>query len=146
MLANKQKQCLRIIMKSKYNAHSEPLFYKSQILPLEDLILQQKLLLMHSLVHGYSAVSFPQFISNQTANVHRYTFRDDNDFHVPRTTQSLVQKMPLIDFPSSWNSLDPSLKEISSKYGFKKILKQELLDKYSNFRCNRSICISCIDI
>ena len=146
LLANKQKQCIRIIMKSKYNAHSEPLFYKSQILPLEDLIFQQKLLLMHSLVNGYSAVSFPQFISNQIANVHRYTFRNDNDFHVPRTTQSLVQKMPLIDFPSSWNSLDPSLKDISSKYSFKKTLKQELLDKYSNFRCTRSICISCIDI
>ena len=44
-----QRKCVRIISKSKFNAHTEPLFYSSQILPIHDLILQQKLLSMHSI-------------------------------------------------------------------------------------------------
>ena len=142
---NKQKQCLRIVMKSKYNSHTEPLFYESQILPLEDLILQQKLMFMHAIAHQYSTVNFPHFFSNQASNDHRFSFRNDSDFFVYRTNLSSVQKMPLIDFPSTWNDIDQSLKEIPSKLRFKKTVKLELLDKYSNFRCNRTICVSCID-
>ena len=62
VILNKQKQCVRLITKSKYNSHSEPLFFKTKILPLEDLIIQQKLLLMHSLAHNYSVVKYPQII------------------------------------------------------------------------------------
>ena len=113
--SNKQKQCVRIIRKAKYNSHSEPLFYKSEILPLDDLIFQQKLMFMHSIAHQYSPVCFPQFVFNLTANEHRYTFRNNRDFFVHRTHLTMVQKMPFIDFPSTWNSIDQSLKEISSK-------------------------------
>ena len=92
MIFNKQKQCIRIINKSRYNSHSEPLFYASKILPLEDLILQQKLLFMHSLTHGHLTVDFPHFIINQAANDHRFDLRNDGDYHVPRTNLSTVQK------------------------------------------------------
>ena len=138
MIFNKQKQCVRIIRKAKYNSHTEPLFYESQILPLEDLLTQQKLIFMHSIAHQYSSVNFPQFISNRSVNEHRYTFRNESDFFVHRTNLSTVQKMPLIDFPSTWNNIDQSLKEIPSKIVFKKTIKHELLAKYSDFRCNRT--------
>ena len=146
LLRNKQKQCIRLIHKAKHNAHTEPLFYKSQILPLDDLITQQKLLLMHSLFHNYSKVSFPDFFLNSEVNVHRFSLRNENDFHVPRTNSSFIQKMPLIDFPNTWNELDQSLKEISSRGLFKKQLKLFLLDKYANFRCNNLLCYSCLQV
>ena len=44
----KQKQCIRTLSKSAYNAHTEPLFSNHKILNLYDLIIQQKLKLMHS--------------------------------------------------------------------------------------------------
>ena len=105
MILNKQKQCVRLITKSKYNSHSDPLFIKTKILPLEDLIIQQKLLLMHSLAHNYSVVKYPQFIPNSEINEHRFTFRNSNDFFVPRSILSTVQKMPIIDFILTWNIL-----------------------------------------
>ena len=98
LLSTKQKQCVRIINKAKYNCHTEPLFFLCKILPIEDLILQQKLVFMHALYYRYSAVSYPQFISNQNANDHRFTLRNDSDFNVTRTNLSIVQKMPLTDF------------------------------------------------
>ena len=146
LIFNKQKQCIRIITKSKYNSHTEPLFFATQILPLDDLIVQQKLVFMHSLMYGHSAVIYPHFISNLNANEHRYVLRNDDDYFVPRTNLTFVQKMPLIDFPLTWNRIDQSLKEISSKLLFKKTIKLELLDKYRDFRCTRTICISCMDI
>ena len=76
----KQKQCVRILNSAKYNAHTEPLFVKSQILPLHDLITQQKLLFMHALYHNYSAVSFTHFFSNISANT-EYILRDANYFY-----------------------------------------------------------------
>ena len=146
MIFNKQKQCIRMINKSRYNSHTEPLFFASKILPLEDLICQQKLIFMHSIKHGHSAVNFPHFVSNMSVNDHLYSLRNDDDFFVTRTNLSFIQKMPLIDFPTSWNSIDQSLKEITSKNLFKKNIKLELLDKYSEFRCSRSICLSCMNI
>ena len=89
-LINKQKQCIRTISKSKYNAHSEPLFFQLQILPFEDLITHHKLMFMHAIAHSYSAVNFPQFTLSFQANTHRFNLRDDNDFFIPRTNISTV--------------------------------------------------------
>ena len=75
-----------------------------------------------------------------------FVLRNDNDYFVPRTNLTFVQKMPLIDFPLTWNRIDQSLKEISSKLLFKKTIKLELLDEYRDLRCTRTICISCMDI
>ena len=70
LIRNKQKQCIKITHKAKYNAHTEPLFYKAQILPLDDLILQQKITFMHSLMYKYAPVSYQDFYPNREANIH----------------------------------------------------------------------------
>ena len=101
---------------------------------------------MHSLAHNYSVVKYPQFIPNAEINEHRFTFRNSNDFFVPRSILSTIQKMPLIDFILTWNSIDQSLKDIPLKRAFNKTLKLELLDKYQNYHCTRTFCISCMNI
>ena len=146
LIRNKQKQCIRIIHKAKFNAHTEPLFFKSQILPLDDLVLQQKLIFMHSLMYNYTPVTYQDFFLNREASWNYFNLRNSNDFFVARAHSNLVQKMPLIDFPQSWNDLDQSFKDISSKIGFKKQLKLYLLDKYTNFRCSNLVCYSCINV
>ena len=145
-LFKKQKQCIRVINKVKYNAHTEPLFFNSGILPLEDLIVQQKLLFMHAIAYNYSAVKYEAFRSNTIATDRHYGLRNDNDFFVPRAYSSTVSKMPLVDFPLVWNNLDISLKDLVMKNNFKNTVKQQLLDKYVDFRCNRTVCYSCMNI
>ena len=146
MLFKKQKQCLRIISKSRYNSHTEPLFFSNEILPLRDLHTQQKLMFMHSLAFNYSAVKFDVFKLNSENLDQRYVLRNDNDFSIPRTFSSFVQKMPLVDFPMSWNNLDVSVKEIPNKLTFKRTLKFELLEKYRDFRCDKTLCVSCMNL
>ena len=71
-LFKKQKQAIRVINKAKYNSHTEPLFHKCDILPLNDLIIQQKLVFMHPLAHNYSLVSFRNFSKLSNVQNHEY--------------------------------------------------------------------------
>ena len=145
-LFKKQKQCLRVINKAKYNAHTEPLFYGSDILPFRDLIKQQKLLLMHPLAHGYSSVNFAHFCRNTEINHHVYPLRNSTDFHVVRAQCNKVFNLPLADLSRTWNDLDETLKNTPSRNVFKSNVKNQLLENYNNFRCNKAICVSCMEI
>ena len=143
LLFKKQKQCMRLITNAKYNAHTEPLFHTHGILQLPDLLTQQKILLMHSIVFNQSPSVFPDFQLNINSNTHGYILRNQFNFYVPRSTCSLTAKMPIIDFPRLWNDLDEDLKCLDNKLAFKKILKSSLLDKYGSFNCTKLFCMSC---
>ena len=87
-----------------FNVHSEPFFFHLQISLFEDLTRHHKLMFMHAIDHSYSALTFPQFTFNSQANMHRFNLR--NDFFIPGTNISTVQKVPIVDFPNTWNNLD----------------------------------------
>ena len=146
MLYKKQKQCIRTINNAKFNAHSEPLFYNTDILPFRDLIWQQKLLILHPIAHNYSVSKFPNFRKLVNVQGHEYPLRNNNDFFIPRPLNSRISKMPLIDFPSTWNRIEEHLKNIQSKNIFKKQLKLFCMDNYANFRCQKTLCYSCINL
>ena len=57
LLFKKQKLAIRLITKSKYNAHTQPLFYSTGILPFPELILQQKLQFMHLFNHSLRSIA-----------------------------------------------------------------------------------------
>ena len=144
MLELKQKQSIRIVTKSKYNAHTEPLFFEHKILPFMDLVYQQKLLIMHSIYYNYSNTSYEFQLNNRTT--HNFELRSSDDFTIPRSYRYVLDKMPLFDFPRAWNLCNPDFKGITDRIEFKTILKYGLLDRVDNFSCNRLICRSCMTI
>ena len=74
---------MRIIQIAKYNAHTQPIFASINILPLPELIYQQKLHLIHAFIHNYLPNSFENLILlNNQVHVHNYIFRNDRDFFV----------------------------------------------------------------
>ena len=101
---------------------------------------------MHPIYHNYSTVNYDHFIFNHNTNRHLYGLRNETEFFVPRFNYAIVKKMPLVDFPSLWNNTDQSLTDLTSKLLFKKHVKSSLLDKYQNFKCNRTLCVSCMNI
>ena len=145
-LALKQKRCIRIICKASYNAHTEPLFHSLKILPLADLILQQKLNFMHSIEYCYAPSSFidnKTFPKNSQIDVHPYPLRNINDFFTPRVRNEFLTRFPFYSFSICWNTLDPSFQSISNKNVFKYSVKQHLLDRLENFVCNKLFCYTC---
>jgi hypothetical protein len=149
----KQKQALRIINGAKFNAHTEPLFKKSKILPLSDLIIFFKLQFMHQFIQGFLPTSFTNmWIKNserrQAAEEEgrgNFELRNYDDFFIPYSRLSSLDKLPAISFPKIWNSFtDHEIKLTRNKLIFNSKLKNFFLTKLKlTFTCNRLTCQAC---
>ena len=144
LLAKSQKWAIRIINKSKYNAHTQPLFASSNILPINDLITQQNLHLIHAFVYNYLPSSFNNFLQvNRATHNHEYVLRNDDDFFVPQTKNDYLKRFPFYTFPLAWNNLSLNLKLTQNKKIFRLNLKSYLMLPYKSFSCDRLFCYVC---
>jgi len=145
-LYTKQKRCIRSICRAKYNAHTEPLFSQLKILPIPELITQQRLNFLHSIEYDYAPSSFSSmdiFPRNSDIESHAYPLRNLKLFHVPRINSAWLKRFPFFSFTTAWNELDNSLKLTPSKNEFRFELKRILLEKQDGFVCNKLFCYSC---
>jgi len=95
-----------LITKSKYNAHTQPLFYGPGILPLPELILQQNLQFMHLFNHSLLPSSIDElFVRNATLYGDLYFVRNLNDFYVPGVRTEFLRGFPFYSFPAALNFL-----------------------------------------
>ena len=142
-----QKQAIRIIHDLKYNAHTEPFFKKSKILPLPNLIHFFKLQFMQHFTQGFLPSSFAgtwTFNHNRLLD-HSYNLRNSDDIYVPYARLTSVLNHPLHAVPKAWCEFhEPVIKIQREKPLFNKMLKQYLIDKLSDtVHCNRLFCPSC---
>ena len=134
LLFKKQKIAIRLITKSKYNAHTQLLFYSTGILPLPELILQQTLQFMHLFNHSLLPSFFDElFVRNATLNGNLYFMRHLNDFYVPEVRTEFLRRFPFNSFPTAGNFLSSEFKEKSQRSIFKQSLKAKLLDNLKDF-------------
>ena len=113
------EKAVRIIQKANYNAHTQPIFVSLDILPLPELIYQQKLHWIHAFILNYLPNSFENFILlNNQVHVHNYIFRIDRDFVVSLANTEFLKRFPFYSFPLACNNLPNNLKHISSKNFF----------------------------
>ena len=104
-----QKKAIRLISGSKFNAHTEPLFKKLEILPLPDLISYFKLQFMHRFVNSLLPASFHNmWQSNQgrLIGVNLLQLRNNTDITVPFARLEITKKLPLTNFPTLWNNFN----------------------------------------
>ena len=101
---------------------------------------------MHSIAHNQSVVKFPNFRKLSEIQEHPYPLRNLDDFYIQRTDYQKVTKMPLINLPYTWNSIDETFKCITSRNIFKNKIKLELMEKHADFHCNKTVCISCMNL
>jgi hypothetical protein len=100
-----QKKCIRYISNAKYHDHTTPLFIEHNILPLDQLILYTKSLLIHSVMHKYSPVILHNtWITNSDRN-RGVELRNADDIYIPLAATDQVKRLPLIDFAIVWNNL-----------------------------------------
>jgi hypothetical protein len=143
-----QKTAIRIINNAKYNAHTEPLFKSSEILPLPDLVDFFKLQFMQRCVQKFSRVSFEDvWIRNsiRREGENEILLRNNDLIHIPFSRLASTDKQPLISFPRLWENFpDVQLKFIRNKNEFDSKLKQYFLNKLSDaISCGRLYCYSC---
>ena len=74
---------MRIICNAKYNAHIQPLLFKLNILPLDDLILHQKMIFMCSYDRNNLPNSLQDYFLQNSEQGLNPGLRNANDYFVP---------------------------------------------------------------
>jgi len=144
----KQKAAIRIITKSSYNAHTQPLFKRLEILPLESLIKYHKLVFFQSVVQKKAPLIFDNvWMTNRMQRLNlpnRRELRDDNEYFVKFARTKTLERSPLFTLPNDWNTLPPDLQIIRNVAEFKSKLKKFYLNQIPDiFHCNRLFCPAC---
>ena len=85
-----QKKAIRIITKSKFYAHTEPLFRELSLLKVSHIFQLQCLKLYYNIINGRTPdLSLRMFVLNDT--VHSYQTRHRDDTHIPLTNTTSAQ-------------------------------------------------------
>ena len=144
-----QKKAVRIIAAENYNAHTEPIFKKLKILPLQKLTLYFNLQIMQKFKQGFLTISFNQTLSDnrvRRGDQFEISLRNENLFNIPfvRLTSSL--KLPLVNLPRTWEDFkNENVKIIRNKLEFNHKLKEHLLGELSEvISCNHLFCPACL--
>ena len=113
-----QKKAIRIVHNSNFNAHTVPLFTKSNILPLPSLISSEtsKFMFLHT------RSSLPLNIS-QTLNTHQhshtYSTRSNLPYRPPRAVSNSTAKSLISEGLRVWGSLPLETTNTSTFSAFK---------------------------
>ena len=87
-----QKKAIRTISKSKYNAHTEPIFKKLQFLKLNDIFKLQQLKFYYKLIKGDLPKYFQNFSYIHNFEIHHHYTRETSSIFIPRVNHAYAQK------------------------------------------------------
>jgi hypothetical protein len=139
-----QKYAIRLITKSKYNSHTEPILKKIECLKVADIYVLQCM----KLFHKYKNNQLPTYFHNmfpENASFHSYNTRNRNDTHIPYSRTSAARKTIRHKIPILFRNLPRNVTEKTSTHsldGFSGYLKRHLLSKYS-VNCTIPNCYVC---
>jgi hypothetical protein len=124
-----QKRAIRILNKSEFHAHTNPLFKKLNILKFEYIRLLQLGQFMYCHKNSLLPKSFnSMFVLNN--QVHTYVTRHSKAFHVPLCRTNIKQFCVRFQGPKLFNSLPLELVNSTSLISFKRKLKGFFFFKY----------------
>ena len=84
-IAQAQKKAIRLITRSRYNAHTDPLFKKLNILKVSDLLTVQEWKFYYKLVHKKLPLYFLQSAPLlRHSYIHHYQTRHNNNILIPK--------------------------------------------------------------
>lgn len=145
-----QKKAIRLISGSPYNAHTETLFKKFNILPLPLLVDFFKIQFMQQFSSGHLPKIFTNIWTTNAArqqylNLHNYPLRNSDYLYIPPARLKLTERHPLHLFPRMWADFNlHEVKHIRDKQEFNFKYKQILLNSLQdNYRCTRLLCPRC---
>jgi hypothetical protein len=150
----KQKSAIRIICGKKYNAHTEHLFKKLEILKFPDLVNFCKLKFMYQIIHKQSPILLHNtWLTNRQRRDlalddqdldRRRVLRNEDDLYEPTAKLDLTNRLLYFSLPKLWNVLSPNYKASRNTQIFSNNIKLSYLNNYSDFpNCTRLLCPVC---
>jgi hypothetical protein len=138
-----QKKALRILSKSSYHCHTDPIFSSCKLLKLHDLYKISCCKLMFQRIKGrLPAYHSAQLVLNNNQDL-RMT-RQSGDVKTPVIHKRIDRQLLSYRIGTVWNNLPTSLKQSrTSIHTFSKNLKKSFLSKYNN-PCDIPNCFICL--
>ena len=146
ILKNKQKEAVRLISKSKYLAHTEPIFKMLEILPFENILQYNKTTFIQQVIYKHAPTTFHNlWLKNRDIRLNMdRELRNDDDLYLPVAKTDSISRFPYFNCPKLWNNLPPTLQIVRNAIEFKKDLKKSLLEKLAERTiCNKLFCYAC---
>jgi hypothetical protein len=140
-----QKKAIRAITRSKYNAHTEPLFKQHRFLKVADLFSLNMLKFYYKYVHNDLPFYFQSYNITNRFYVHNRHTRNNTQFCVPVTRLRMSQKCTRNYIATLLNNTSPAILEKVYTHcytGFINYAKSYKIDNYSNL-CNTNNCYIC---
>jgi len=144
-LAKLQKKAIRFVTRSKYNAHSEPLFKKLSVLKLDDMLIRKTYNFYYQLHH----MLLPQFFSDSFSIVRQHDTHEHNTrtqmVIAPRIFHKFAEQCIRFSLPKLLNENIVSILEkvhTHSQNGFSYYVKNVLLSHYQT-ECYINNCYIC---
>ena len=128
-----QEKALRIINKSPYLAHTDPMFIKYNVLKVKDILEQNHLKFLFKLSHRSLPVYFYHFVSATGFDVHTHNTRHRHNIRTPKIKHEFRKKCLRFSIVNTFN-LSPSIildKIYTHSFaGFCQYIKKYYLAKY----------------
>ena len=140
-LVKLQKKAIRVLSKSKYNAHTEPILKKESLLSIDDIYHLNCLKFYHKYVNSKLPSYFKDYYERRS---HHYNTRSTlPDIQYSRTNYSrnrLRNYIPVL----LRNTTDSIISKVNthSLKGFSEYIKRVYIEKYQSFCTNRN-CYVC---
>ena len=125
-----QKKAIRCIHKAYYNAHTEPLFYRSNILKLEDIYKFELSKFMFDCINSLLPTRLLDYFT-RNANVHTHHTRQSHILHVTPTYGSISEKSVTHMGPKIWSEIPQIFRLHTNKDRFIKLLKMDYISNYT---------------
>ena len=105
-----QKRAIRIIMKTSYNAHTEPIFKRLKLLKLQDLCALHDLKICHKFVNN-RLPSYFESLCIRNFNNHNINTRFSDNFQLPIVKHTFAKNSIKYKIPFTYNNSDISIKQ-----------------------------------
>ena len=140
-----QKRAIRVIILSKYLAHTGPLFKNLNILKVEDIFRLRQFKFYYRFIN----VALPDYFLSLyfLENIHQYKTRQRHELKHIRIYHEFAKKSLLYSIPTIINSCHPNLKEKTythSLSGFTHYFKHITMENY-NIHCSIENCYVCMN-
>ena len=124
-----QKKAVRIVGKTKYNAHTDPIFANLKLLKLNDIIELENIKCMYQVTHNLLPNPLLD-IFQINSDVHHYNTRRRNDPRIINRQYSCLDKSFICRGPMSWSNLENNIKSAPSYQSMSKRFKQSKFQSY----------------
>ena len=142
-IENLQKRCIRSISLKSFKAHTEPLFKTQSILKFSDKLSHSRAVFMHKYRHNKLPTSFSGIFTDTTMTELMNSRHNDYNYQNLPAIKKVLENFPLKQIIFNWNSLSLELKSTADPMEFDKMLKEQILSKYSYETDCQENCFSC---